>query len=186
MIQQNIDDSEYEYVLKSSYDVTLEWFYIKDNKEVKYIPKYVGEKFPNLKVFETVNCGLAIVRDYYFKNMESLLYINLFNNQITKIEPKAFDDLISVKSVNLASNLIRTLDKNLFYFMQNLDILSLGSNEITMLSPQTFMIPNGKLRHVYLESNACIDAVYKTGNSNDLNQLQLDLKANCNQMTTIV
>lgn len=184
-IEENIDKSGYEHVLKSNVDVTVERFYIRNNKAVKYLPKHIGEKFPNLKMFETVKCGLTFVRDYYFKNMKNLRYLNLYDNHITTIEPKAFDDLVHVESLSLSSNLIQTFDGNLFDFMKNLNTLYLNYNKITFLSSETFVIPNGKLRHVDLQSNACVSAVYETGNLNDFNQLKNDLKTKCNQITKV-
>lgn len=165
-----------EYVLASPVNTTVEQFYVSENDKVKYLPKDIGDKFPSLKEFWALSCGLTVLRDHYFKNMANLLNLNLFGNKITTIEPAAFKDLVSLEKLWLENNLIETLDGRTFATMVNLKQLDLHQNKIRILSPTTFQITGGKLERVDLGSNVCINKWYNMENWNDLIP---DISANC-------
>lgn len=173
-ISQTIDSEE--FVLGSPLSSTVERFNIEDNKEVKFLPRHIGEKLPKLKELWVDRCGLSVVRDDSFKNMQSLLILGLSQNEISTVEPGAFADLISVQKVFLFYNAIETLDEKLFAPMVNLQYLRLDHNKIKFLSPATLKIVDGKLGYVNLQGNVCINRIY---NSDNWNQLESDLMADC-------
>lgn len=192
MINQNIDSED--FVLESPTNTSIKHFYVIgrqlkfkpkfiSNRRVKYLPKSIGELFPNLEEFCASFCGLTIVRDFYFKNMRSLERLLLGFNQITTIEAKAFDDLVSLYDLDLHGNLIETLDEKLFIKMVNLAIINLNSNSIKFLNPATFKIPgNGRLSMILMWANYCIAEHYVSDNvGRDFTQMESDLKANCTQ-----
>lgn len=144
---------------------------------MKYLPKEVGEKFPNLKSFSSEKCGLTIVRNFYFKNMQKLDFLQLRRNEIVTIEAGSFDDLIKMDSLFLDNNLIETLDAKLFAKLVTVRKISLTSNKIKFLSPTTFKIPGGELTTVFLGENVCIDKYYYE--NHNLNELESDLRAKC-------
>lgn len=164
------------YALESDFGTKLLGFRIYDNKDLKYLPRLIGEKFPNLETFTVWNCSLQIVRDFYFKDLRKVVFLSLYSNQIETIDTGSFDDLIKVKSMNLQYNRIRTLDVKLFATMENLRILDLSNNQIQVLKPSTFKIPNGQLNHVNLYLNVCISKNYLPS---DVNRLDTDLEKNC-------
>lgn len=167
-------------VLVSPVNTTVDEFSIKHNKQVKFLPQFIGEIFPNLKNVEVWGCGLTIIRNFYFKNMLRVTKLRLRQNKIATIESEAFRDLVSVESLDLDLNLIETLDGNLFVTMLKLDTISLVDNKIKFLSPTIFRIPDGVLKTVNLQYNECIHGYYF-----NLNQLEYDLRANCSQVSTI-
>lgn len=143
--------------------------------DVKFLPRNIGEKFPNLKIFVTESSALTIVRNFYLKNMQNLEFLNLDNNKITKIESEAFSDLVKVHQLWLHDNLIETLDENIFATMVNLKNIDLHNNKINFLSPTTFRIPGGKFDYLDLSSNVCINRFYGSGSSN----LEHELRIKC-------
>lgn len=154
------DISSEDYFLGSEFDTTVERFHISYNKEVHYLPKNIGEKFPNMKEFQVWSCGLLVIRNHYLKSMLNLRELHLSNNEITTIESVAFLDLISLKEMYLDYNKIETFDENLFATMVNLEFINLSNNQIKFLSPKTFDISSGKLRKIDLRNNVCTNGWY--------------------------
>lgn len=174
VVNESINIETYE--LGSPFKTNVKQFYIFSNTEVKYLPGKIGEKFPNLKEFWVRHCGLIVLRSFYFKNMFNLEYLVLNHNNIAWIESVAFRDLVNVKFVNLAGNMIKKLNINLFITMKDLRWLYLNNNKIELLRSTTFTIPGGKLMHVNLTGNHCIDKDYSSAT---INQLKHDLKNKC-------
>lgn len=168
-------DSE-KYILDLPVNSTVDRFDVSDNKEVKYLPRHIGRTFMQLKTFRAVNCGLTIVRNFYFENMSKVQTLLLNDNQIKIIEANAFKNLVAVVEMWLQRNMIETLDSKLFVSLVNLRRIDLQSNKIKFLKPTTFEISGGKLGMVSLWSNVCIDGWYDSIN---LDRLEPDLKANC-------
>lgn len=148
------------------------------DRNMKYIPKFIGMKFPNLKTFYAGRCGLIVLRDYYFSNMNNLKRLELFDNKITTIESEAFKDLCNVKFLSLRQNLIETLEQNPFQTMVQVEYIDLDSNKLKFLNPMTFNITGGKRSSIYLRSNVCVNGTFKS----DSEKLQLYLKANCTKI----
>lgn len=174
-IKQAIDSED--YILASPLNITIEEFNIDDNSKIKYLPRGIGIKLPNLKEFWAENCNLSVVRHYYFQNMRKLQNLNMYGNKIVLIESSAFKDLVSVETLNLAFNMIETFDEKLLTSLVNLQKIYLYNNKIKFLSPVAFKIPkNGKLQYVNLEENTCINSPYDLV---DLGLLETDIRANC-------
>lgn len=178
-INQTIDTED--FVIKSLKNPSIDKFDARNNKKIRYLPRNIGVKFPNLRVFWASDCELTIVRDFYFKNMGKLELFDLRRNQIKKIEPKAFDDLVRLRMFYLTNNLIETLDENLFVNMEYLQMFSLKNNKIKFLSPIMIRhIGNLAPEVADFSLNVCIDQVYSKHRKN-LDQLESDLRTHCLQ-----
>lgn len=177
VIEPSIDDKFYAVASDSSKTVLS--FDIHDKRDTKFLPRYIGEKFPNLEEVTAYNCSLSIIRSFYFSDMRNVRYMDLSFNSITRIEKKSFNDLFNVKYLYLGNNRIKTLDRELFNFMISLKDLDLVHNKISSLDPDTFKIRGGKLIEVNLLSNVCIDASYAS--SEDIIRLEDDLRNKCNE-----
>lgn len=175
IFNQNI--SSEDYVLDSPLNENVIRFIFDENINVKYLPKQVGEKFPNLKTYRSEKCGLTIVRNFNFKNMQNLELLLLRKNQIAKIEAGSFDDLTKVTHLQLDGNLIETLDENIFAKMIKVEKIALTSNKIKTLSPTTFNIPGAILNTVFLGENVCINEYYYE--NYNMNVLESDLRKKC-------
>lgn len=145
-----------DYVLDSDVDDTIEEFIIRKMKKVQFLPVNISDKFPNLKLLEVNDCGLTVVRSFYFKNMFNVQRMDLNHNEIDTIEVDAFKDLVSVERLFLEYNSILTLDEKLFVSMVSLETLMLRSNYIDFLTTSTFKIPGGKLYQVDLRANELV------------------------------
>lgn len=175
-VNQAIDSED--FFLGSPRNTSIEIFRAIGYIQIKFEPRSIGEKFPNLKEFSVQKCGLTIVRDFNFKHMQRLEKLDLQFNQIKTIEAKAFDDLASLRLLVLANNKIETLDEKLFVKLVNLQDIWLQGNKIKFLSPTTFKVPgNVNLSLVWLQTNDCIDKAYYKY----LDELEPDLRANCTQ-----
>lgn len=168
-----------EYVIASPTNSAIDRFELKNNKDVKYLPSYIGEKFPNLKELYAERCGLTIVRDHYFKNMKNLQLLYLNGNKITSIESNAFRDLTSVEKLFMHNNMIETFDAKLFATMVSMKEIFLSKNQIKSLSPSTFLIVGGKLAFVDLTSNVCINKNYRS--DSNMEHLESNIRDLCKQ-----
>lgn len=171
-----------DYFVEPLIDTTCEVFNIQENKDVKYLPKRIGEVLPNLMEIKVVRCGLMIIRDFYFENMLKLEFLILDENKIVTIERNAFKGLFRVVFLWLRGNLIQTLDKNLFSSMTRLEKIFLHSNKIKFLNPSTFDIPGSTLQIVNLADNICIHQIYDSFAI--LNEFELDIKVQCSPNAT--
>lgn len=176
LINQTIDSDDFAF--GSVEDISVEKLDVSDNRQVKFLPKNVGENLPSLAEFIAERCGLTIVQSFYFKSMRKLQKLSLSDNRIATIEAKSFDDLISLKTLMLQKNRIETIDEKLFVALVNLKSILLNDNKIKRLGPKTFKIPGRQLRWVNLWRNVCIDKLFRAGK---LNELEADLRANCMQ-----
>lgn len=174
LVKQPIGTEDYDLgiELKSS----VKRFDISGNRDVKFLPRLISEKFPNLTEFRALSCALTVLRSHYFQDMNNLRYLGLSENKIASIEPEAFKDLVNVRKLYLNDNRIETLDEKLFVAMVNLRNLYLLDNKIRFVSPATFDIPNGQLYAVDLRSNICIDEDYFVSR---FEQMTSDIRANC-------
>lgn len=179
-VHQSIESEE--YVLVSPNYTTVELLNMENKREVKYLPKRIGERFPNLKEIWAFDCELTVVRDHYFEDLKKLRFLHMYGNKISVIEPSAFKDLTSVEKVDLRGNMIKTLDNKLFITMVNLKEIHLNNNKIDFLKTTTFKIPNGKLFHVDLRENVCIENVYKS----NMRELEFDLRHKCNKRAPLL
>lgn len=164
------------HILGSEIDTNVQGFHLHDALETKYLPKYIGEKLPELQEVAVYGTGLTIVRNYYLKNLKTVRFLTLYGNNIAIVEPKAFTDLVSVEELRLQHNRIGTLDEKVFTTMAKLKKVYLNNNNLKSLMPATFVIPDANLSTVNLDSNDCIDKYY---NVNNIYRLEADLGTVC-------
>lgn len=168
------------FVLATRVNATIKYFMVIENKRLKFLPRDIGKKLPNLKDFNVWECGLIFVRNHYFRDMKKLRCLTLSYNRIAAVESDSFVDLVSLEALHLEGNRIKTFDKNIFAKMASLREIFLYDNRIKFLSASTFKIPFGNLELVALSSNVCINSWYtKFANFRSLEYLESDLKARC-------
>lgn len=176
VVNETIDTEE--YVLWTERDLTVKS--VSFETKLKFLPKYIGEKLPNLEEFYNYNTDLGIIRDFYFTGMTKVTFMMLSGNKIVTIEAGAFNDLVKVEELFLSYNQIRTLDERLFLTMINLKTIQLNNNKIKFLSPSMFyhLIYKDKIEKINLEGNICIDKSYLPYS---FNYLHSDLKSTCSR-----
>lgn len=181
LINQTIDNES--FVLESPVYTSVEKFSADGFKNVKFLPKSIGEKFPNLLEIQANNSGLIIVRKYYLENLRNLQFVRLNDNKIASIESDSFKDLVNVQFLWFRNNEIESLDKDLFMPLVKLDLVDFVNNKIKFLNSNIFNVPGGVLELIDLRENVCINKIYgsKDWGWNNLEQLESDLKFKCNK-----
>lgn len=75
-------------------------------KRIKYLPGGVGEKFPNLLIYNACNCSIKSISNVNFKGAQKLVILSLRDNEIEKIQVGTFDDLPSLEVIDLSKYFI--------------------------------------------------------------------------------
>lgn len=177
-INESIDTEA--YVIGSAFNTSIELFDVSSNRNIKYFPRHIGQKFPNLERLGANGCGLVVLRNFYFSDMRNLKNMFLNDNAISSIGLEAFNDLINLRDLLLSQNMLETLPEKLFHKMVNLVNLSLANNNFKSLSPMLFEIPNGIIEYVDLRQANCINEAYYRIDWN-WDKLQPDIRSNCTQ-----
>lgn len=85
----------------SSVNDTIGGFNVQGNVQLNYLPTDVGERFPNVKIFDAGSCSIKAISKANFKKMGNLRTLWLGYNQIEEIHRGTFEDLKSLKSLFL-------------------------------------------------------------------------------------
>lgn len=72
-----------------------------DNKNLKYLPINLGEKFPKLLKLAAAWCSIKEISKHNFEGLSELRYLNLYSNQIEKIDKDTFAFIPKVEEINL-------------------------------------------------------------------------------------
>lgn len=173
-IESRVIDSE-PSMLNAQRDDTILGFDARSNKNVKFLPGNIGEKFPKLEGLAVWDCALTVVRERYFKGLKKLKYLNLAKNEISIVEKDAFRDLASLDYLGLDYNKIQTLDARAFETLINLTNAFLNYNQIKSLNPNIFDKCR-KLTWLDLSGSVCINKYYF---ANSFDAIKADLSKKC-------
>lgn len=157
-------------------NLTILNFEIIENKNVFFLPRKIGLKFPNLEEFTAKKCSLSIIRSFYFDFMRRVQFIDLSFNEISIIEKRSFRDLFRLKYLFLGNNRIEDLDKEMFQALVNLKYLDVSYNKIKSLETTVFSIAGGSLFEVNLLSNTCINGTYE---GNEIISMKAHFETRC-------
>ncbi|KAG5679016.1 hypothetical protein PVAND_008620 [Polypedilum vanderplanki] len=122
------------------------------NGNITFIPKQIGEHFPNLNNFIITKTGLKYIEWRDFKHMGHLEMIKLNENKIEAISQCAFHYLENLKSINLDGNRIQILPLKLLTNLPNLTEFSANDNDITHLMTEMFK-ENQNLKTLLMNRN---------------------------------
>jgi Leucine rich repeat len=130
-IDQSTSISSFNVTLASEFDENVVDIFAKHNDKIRYLPKNIYEKFPNLKTLNFEECSLkAIVKE----NLQQLTYL---------------------KSIDFSYNKIKTINIGTFNDLINLEQLILSYNKISRMNGDVFR-PLVKLRLLDFDGNFCI------------------------------
>ena len=147
---QTIDDEESS--LAGGLNLSVQAFYIQNNKEVKFLPENIFKYFPGLIAYNVLNCLIRTVNAKHFKGSNSLEHLDLDQNEIKSIDGDSFKDLIKLEMLGLSFNKIKTIAPNIFQSLGNLQQLRIGENQIKFLDEKCFDKLT-KLEHIELGKN---------------------------------
>lgn len=90
------------FLITSPRNDSIGGLYFLNNKKVEYLPENTAEKFPNLKILHAQGCSIKSVSKQNFKNLKTLRYLTLRDNEIQKIESDTFLDLVALEKLYLS------------------------------------------------------------------------------------
>lgn len=88
-----------DFLITSDRDETVTGFYAAYNKNLEFLPKNVGEKFPNLLALEAYACSVKIISKETFKGLTKLQLLIISKNQIETIDDDTFDFIPAVERI---------------------------------------------------------------------------------------
>lgn len=122
------------------------------NPNIIFIPKKIGDYFPNLQKFVITKSSLKYIEWRDFKNMKQLKALYLNENKIERVSSCAFQYLENLEIINLEGNRIVSLNEQLFINLPNLTSVSFNENIITELDTDLFQ-NNPKLKDMLFRDN---------------------------------
>lgn len=91
-----------------------------------------------LKTLHLSSNKIAVIEDFTFTNMGSLLELHLNENKLTKIAQNTFAGLIELTVLNLSENEIHTIEADAFTELQKLRTLVLNQNKLKQLDDNIY------------------------------------------------
>lgn len=83
----------------SASDETINAFYCGNNKNIKFLPILVAEKFPNLILYGAERCSLAKISNINFKGLAKMKQLLLNQNKIEEIARDTFEGLVELEAL---------------------------------------------------------------------------------------
>lgn len=100
MLNATVIDST-DFLITSDRDETVKGFYALNNKNLEFLPKNIGEKFPNLLVLQVGGCSVKAISKEHFKGLTMLQGLAISNNQLETIDDDTFDHIPAVVKISL-------------------------------------------------------------------------------------
>jgi Leucine-rich repeat (LRR) protein len=122
------------------------------NPDVLYIPKSIGEFFPNLRFLRITKSALRYTEYRDYKNLKHLHTLDLSWNKIERVSQCAFHYLESLVKINLSGNQIQALHEKTFMNLPLLEEFFANSNKIAHLDEEIFQ-SNLQLREIEMRDN---------------------------------
>lgn len=90
-----------DFVITSDRDEAVDGFWANGNEQLKYLPKNLGEKLPNLIKLQAMFCSIKAVSKDNFEGLSKLKSLNLQGNEIAKIDDDTFELIPAVEWISL-------------------------------------------------------------------------------------
>lgn len=119
---------------------------------ISFIPKKIGDSFPNLQNFVITKSGLRYIEWRDFKNMKYLKILRLNENKIERISQCAFQYTENLEQINVDGNQLVSLNEKLFINLPNLTLFSANQNNLINLDSDLFQ-NNPRLSRMLFREN---------------------------------
>ncbi|GFS98073.1 chaoptin [Nephila pilipes] len=93
---------------------------------------------PNLAEIKVAFNKITSLKSYTFRNLRSLIYLQLNDNLIEFIRKSAFLDLDSIMIIRLEGNSIQTIDSEAFQNLPNIQVINLAYNKLSSFNLEAF------------------------------------------------
>ncbi len=107
----------------------------KGNAHLTNIPTGLD---PKIRSITLSNNLIQSIPNFIFANLSICFFLNLQQNQISRIERNSFEGLVSLRHLNLAHNMISVVHDQAFASPRRLRILYLQHNKISLVNCSTF------------------------------------------------
>jgi len=116
---------------------------LQSNKFEKIGDVYIKETPDDDEIFPLKGLNLcenlvSEIRQYDFKNLLFLTFLDLQNNKIEVIEDDSFSRLFSLETLNISNNLIRKISKKTFQGLSSVKNIFLDNNKIDSINDDSF------------------------------------------------
>lgn len=151
---------------------------IISNGTVNYLPTNLGDKFPHLSSLSVRRSKLLEVSKNNFAGT-NITALDLFNNELKRIDRDTFDGLVFLEDLSLSDNEIKFVHERAFTSLINLRDLNLDANYLSEL-PLNLFKNNRRVTRISLKDNYL--KTLPTFIFNNLRQLQV-LELDSNEFT---
>lgn len=127
--------------------VTINYKNLRD-----FLPVGVGGLFKELKSFDASLSSVKIVTKSCFENMENLIDLRLYHNEIASLPEDVFTELHNLQYLNIDRNKITKFDPKLIATLSKLKKFDASYNELREI-PNNFFDNNSELREIFLNGN---------------------------------
>lgn len=101
-----------DFLITSDRDDAVEVFYAFENRKLEYLPRNLGDKFPNLLGLNAAHCSITEVSKESFKGLGKLLQLRLYGNQIEKFVDDTFEYIPAIVEIHLGKKFDSIVDGN--------------------------------------------------------------------------
>lgn len=99
-----------------------------NSSNIHTFPRNFCGRFPNLETIYATCLSLQDLKDNSLTGCRQLRSITFSNNNLTRINPRAFAGLSHLQELHVSDNKLERLDADVFKLLPNLRVLSLSSN----------------------------------------------------------
>lgn len=136
----------------SSLPNTLQVLILAKNR-FSSIPDRTFVNLPNLIYLNLVNNQIERLQNDVFKGLDSLQILIITKNRLVEIERDAFNGLKQLTTLNFYQNSLRELQKGTFSGLENLKDLNLSSNKLQKITADMFSDLPQNLGYLHIDFN---------------------------------
>jgi Leucine rich repeat len=127
-IDESTSINSFNVTFASEFNENVVEIFSKKNKRIRYLPKNIYERFPNLKTLNFEECSLKAVT---IENLQKLTYLKRIDfsiNEIRTVNVGTFNDLINLEQLILSQNKIARMNGDVFRPLVKLRLLDFDGN----------------------------------------------------------
>jgi Leucine-rich repeat (LRR) protein len=116
----------------------VEWLAASHNKDMKFVPVDIVEKFPNLIYIMFYKNSIESLTKRSFHGLNNLKRLYFSEEPITNIDEDAFDDIEDLRTLKLLGTKLSSLSFKILSKLSSLEELNLRGNKFTSFETDMF------------------------------------------------